>query len=127
MYFTYVQTRCKVNTRQSRPCCCSKDIDAVGFLINLCWRDAACLETSAPFSLSSLAVDQLYSSVSRLGGLKFFTPEFGWARAKRGTRWPSSWHTDEVVLGNLKAQTKTTMTSTNMFQGLDTGSKPSSR
>lgn len=84
------------------------------------------LKRAHPF-LSSLAVDQLYSSVSRLGGLKFFTPEFGWARAKRGTRWPSSWHTDEVVLGNLKAQTKTTMTSTNMFQGLDTGSKPSSR
>uniref|UniRef100_A0A3Q1B967 Jupiter microtubule associated homolog 2 n=2 Tax=Amphiprion ocellaris TaxID=80972 RepID=A0A3Q1B967_AMPOC len=44
-----------------------------------------------------------------------------------GTCWTSSWQTDEVVFGNLKAQNKTTMTSTNMFQGLDSASKPSSR
>lgn len=61
------------------------------------------------------------------GGLKFLIREFGWARASRGSSWTSSWHTDEVVFGNLKACDKSTMTSTNMFQGLDTGSKPSSR
>lgn len=44
-----------------------------------------------------------------------------------GTCCSSSWQTDEVVFRNLKAQNKTTMTSTNMFQGLETGSKPSSR
>lgn len=46
---------------------------------------------------------------------------------KSGSSWASSWHTDEVVLRNLKALNQRTMTSTNMFQGLDTGSKPSSR
>lgn len=44
-----------------------------------------------------------------------------------GTCCSSSWQTDEVVFGNLKAQNKTTMTSTNMYQGLEAGSKPSSR
>lgn len=77
--------------------------------------------------LSRLVGNQLYYSVSVSGGLKFLIREFGWARASRGSSWTSSWHTDEVVFGNLKAWDKSTMTSTNMFQGLDTGSKPSSR
>lgn len=77
--------------------------------------------------LSRLAGNQLYYSVSVSSGLKFLIREFGWARAGRGSSSTSSWHTDEVVFGNLKAWDKSTMTSTNMFQGLDTGSKPSSR
>lgn len=96
-------------------------------LVHICWRAACVTWNERTALLGSLPVDQLYSSVSQLGGLKFFTPEFGWAHADRGTCWSSSWQFDEVVFGNLKAQNKTTMTSTNMFQGLETGSKPSSR
>lgn len=79
----------------------------------------------------SLAEDQSYSIplCHSWVGSKFFTTELSRARAGRGgTRSSSSWQTDEeVVFGNLKGQNRTTMTSTNMFQGLDTGSKPSSR
>lgn len=77
--------------------------------------------------LSRLVGNQLYYSVSVSGGLKLLIREFGWTRASRGSSRTSSWHTDEVVFENSKAWDKSTMTSTNMFQGLDTGSKPSSR
>lgn len=122
VYFTGVQIRCKINTK-------SKSVRAVAQNFNLQSLLEGCRvpwnERTASFS--RLAVDQLKSSVSQLGGLKFFTPEFGWARATRGNSQAVQLAYWRSCIGKLEGSNKTTMTSTNMFQGLDTASKPSSR
>lgn len=77
----------------------------VDSFIDLCWRWATCLKTSAPCLSAGWQwtneIPPCESWVESNSSLSTFT---GHAQ-NGGTRWPSSWHTDEVVLGKLEHST----------------------